>query len=229
MATLYCIPGLGTDERVFSRLFPFLEQHHTCVVLNHIEPLSRQESLAHYAQRLGGEIPMPQEKNFVLLGLSLGGPIAIEIAKQYPNAMVILISTFKQTLEEPFLFKIARVLPLYRLIHIWYTHHVIPCLARLFHIGSQEDSTLLGAMFQAHSAAHFAWGRRAIVHWKNKKLPNICWHLNGDKDHIFNNALPYVDACIIGGTHNMILDRAEEVAIWLLPILEEIDYPAKAP
>ncbi|MGH1336476.1 MAG: alpha/beta fold hydrolase [Aureispira sp.] len=218
MATLYCVPGLGTDERIFSKLIPLLTPHET-VVLNFIEPLNYQEPLAEYAKRLAEKITSPKDEPIFLIGFSLGGPIALEIAKLYPNVTLILISTFKQKKETPIAFKMARVLPLHRLVPTWYTHQLIPRLAPLLKISSKEDGLLLGKMFRAKPASHFAWGRQAIVDWENEVLPTTCWHINGNKDHIFNSALPHVDHCINGGTHNMILDRAEEIATWMLPLL----------
>lgn len=218
MATLYCVPGLGTDERIFSRLLPLLAPYEA-EVLNFIEPLDYQEPLAAYAKRLAVKIAAPKQEPIVLMGFSLGGPIALEIAKLYPNATVILISTFKQKKETPIAFKMARALPLHRLVPLWYTHQLIPRLAPLLKITSKEESLLLGKMFRAKSSTHFAWGRQAIVDWENEELPTTCWHINGDKDHIFNSALPYVDQRIKGGTHNMIIDRAEEIAKWIRPIL----------
>ncbi len=224
MATIYAVPGLGTDERVFSKLFPLLEQgQHRCVTLAYLEPVHREESIADYAQRLVERLPAPQEAEpLVLLGFSLGGPIAIEMAKLRPDAAVILLSTFKQEVETPFIFKVARVLPLYHFVPVWYTHHIVPRLMRFLKMGEQEDRQLMGEMFRARSAAHFAWGRHAIVRWKNETLPANHWHVNGDRDHIFNSALPYTNHRIAGGTHAMLLDRAQEVATIVLPILQKI-------
>lgn len=221
MPTLYCVPGLGTDERIFSKLFPLLIPYEK-IVLHHIEPLHYKESLADYAGRLAQQISVSKKEPILLVGFSLGGPIALEIAKHYPQAKVLLISTIKQKKEIPPLFKLARRLPLHRLVPTWYTHHIIPKLAPLTGVATKENSPVLAAMFKAQPASHFAWGRQAIVDWENEELPAQVWHLNGDKDHIFNTALPHVDHIIKGGTHNMIMDRAEEVAAWMLPILTEI-------
>lgn len=221
MATLYCVPGLGTDERIFSKLFPRLP-HHEKVVLNYIKPLNYKESLTDYARRLGTQIP-PQEGNepLILVGFSLGGPIAVEIAKQHKNVVVILLATYKQNKETPIFFKMARIFPLYRLIPVWYTHQFIPRMASLVGSITNENIAILTAMFRSKSALHYSWGREAIVNWKNEEIPDVCWHLNGDKDHIFNSALPHVDERIKGGTHIMLLERADEIAAWMRMILDK--------
>jgi len=62
------------------------------------------------------------------------------------------------------------------------------------------------------SANHFSWGREAIVHWDNEEHLSQLLHINGTKDHIFKRSEKYTTHLIKGGTHNMILDRAEEIA-----------------
>jgi pimeloyl-ACP methyl ester carboxylesterase len=210
MAKVYLIPGLGNDVRIFSRLIPLLhEQDITC--LEHLEPLNVKESIESYAQRLVDSIPELEEPP-VLIGMSLGGTIATEMAKRMPHKKLILISTFKHHTEVPLLFRMGRKIPLYRLVPAWYIRLVIPMLAWMLRICTREESKLLKLMLCARSAAHFSWGREAIVHWNNMDYPAEFIHINGTKDHIFKRSEKQVTHLIKGGTHNMVLDRAEEIA-----------------
>ena len=67
-------------------------------------------------------------------------------------------------------------------------------------------------MLYDRSPMHFAWGRRAIVHWDNTKIPTDFLHINGTKDHIFRKANLNATHLISKGTHNMVVDRAQEIA-----------------
>lgn len=210
MAKAYLIPGLGNDIRIFSKLTPLLlEQDISC--LEYLEPLSVKESMESYAQRLVDGIPDLEEPP-VLIGMSMGGAVATEMAKRMPHRKLILISTFKHQTEVPFLFKIARIIPLYRLIPAWYIRTMLPLFAWILRICTKEESNLLKLMLRARSAAHFAWGREAVVHWDNVDYPAQFIHINGTKDHIFKQANKQASHLIKGGTHNMVLDRAEEIA-----------------
>ncbi|WMX12752.1 MULTISPECIES: alpha/beta hydrolase [unclassified Aureispira] len=210
MAKVYLIPGLGNDERIFSRLVPLLlEKDVYC--LEYLEPISRIESIEDYAQRLVDSIGEVEEPP-ILIGMSLGGTVATEMAKRMPYKKLILISSFKHQTEVPFLFKIARILPLYRFFPAWCIRLILPFLAWILGICTKEDSQLIKLMLQARSANHFSWGREAIVHWENKVYPPNCIHINGTKDHLFKKANQRATHLIIGGTHNMVLDRSEEIA-----------------
>lgn len=112
MQTIYCITGLGADEKVFS----FLDLSFAkTVFIKWIKPL-RNETLADYALRLKDEcIPDP---NPVIIGLSLGGMIATEIAKTIPSAKVIIISSAKTELEIPPRLKLLRYVPLYKMLTV---------------------------------------------------------------------------------------------------------------
>lgn len=209
MAKVYLIPGLGNDVRIFSKLIPLLkEQDVHC--LEYLEPLSVKEPIESYAQRLVDGIS--EEEPPVLIGMSLGGTIATEMAKRMPHKKLILISSFKHQTEVPLLFKIGRKIPLYRLVPAWYIRLVVPFLAWILRICTKEESQLLKLMLYARSAAHFAWGREAIVHWNNMDYPAQFIHINGTKDHIFKRSEKKATHLIKGGTHNMVLDRAEEIA-----------------
>ena len=75
---IYCISGLGADEKAFDRLkVNGYSLHH----LKWIPPLAN-ENLSSYARRKLNDI---KENNPIILGLSFGGMIAIEMAKQISN------------------------------------------------------------------------------------------------------------------------------------------------
>lgn len=212
MAKIYLIPGLGTDKRIFSNLIPLLnakEEDIEC--LEYREPLSLKESIPDYAKRLVAELP-PQEEPPILIGMSLGGTIATEMSKLMPHKQLVIISSYKHQSEVPFLFKIARLLPLHIFVPAWYIRRTVPFFARILRICNKEDSLLLKKMLYDRSPRHFAWGRRAIVKWNNDHYPERFVHINGDKDHIFRKAQRQSTHTILGGTHNMVVDRAREVA-----------------
>src|SRR5688500_13870597 len=105
MRHIYCLSGFGADEKVFSKLtFPGYDIHY--VKWNIPE---RNESLEAYAKRLIEQI---RHTNPVLIGLSFGGMMCIEIARQVPVEKIILISSIKSFRERPFWMKLSGKLKL---------------------------------------------------------------------------------------------------------------------
>ena len=94
---------MGADKRVFTKLeLKGYRQIH----LDWLVP-NNQESLTNYVKRLAVEI---KDNNPIVIGLSFGGIVAIEIAKQITVKKVILISSAKQSHEIPWYFKLFPIM-----------------------------------------------------------------------------------------------------------------------
>ena len=105
MHTLYFVPGLGADERLFSKLkLDGFEKR--CI--KWIPPL-KNESLPGYAERLSAQINAGE--SFSLIGVSFGGMIAVEMSQFLNPKHLILISSAKTCYEIPGSMKLFRYLP----------------------------------------------------------------------------------------------------------------------
>ena len=109
MKHIYVISGFGADERVFSKL----DFGNNDVHFIQWKIPEKNETIASYAERLREEIDFP---NPILIGLSFGGMMAIEIAKLIPVEKVILISSIRDRYELPFFMKVAAALRLTKII-----------------------------------------------------------------------------------------------------------------
>src|SRR4029078_2179179 len=105
--TIYCISGLGTDERIFSKLRPV---GYTLKYIPQLLPNSQESIIAH-AARLAEFI---KEDNAILLGVSFGGILGIEISKIKPIQKLIIISGIKSSTELPGWMKVVGKLKLNR-------------------------------------------------------------------------------------------------------------------
>src|SRR5687767_10440822 len=108
MKHIYCISGLGADERVFSKLkIAGFQTHHIKWMIP-----EKDERVESYAKRLTMQI---QHHNPVLIGHSFGGIMCIEIARLIQTEAVILISSIKSETELPLWMRIPGKLKLNRL------------------------------------------------------------------------------------------------------------------
>ena len=78
---IYLIPGLMTDERLWSRIKPFLENDYELI---HI-PIPHTEDFDEIIDILDKQFSNDSEEKVNLLGFSLGGYIASYYAITYPN------------------------------------------------------------------------------------------------------------------------------------------------
>src|SRR5450755_2565194 len=86
---LYFISGLGADKRVFQKLIlpDIFKIHHIELVT-----VSTDESIETYCRRLSRQID--QERPFILIGLSFGGIIAVQMSKFLSPVQTVIISSF---------------------------------------------------------------------------------------------------------------------------------------
>src|SRR5690554_4484413 len=105
MPKVYIFSGLGVDKRVFDKIdFASLDVE----FIDWIEPL-KNEPINEYAHRISQKIT---EKEVILIGLSFGGMMAVEVSKIVEVKKLILIASAKNRRELP---KIYRVLGKLRL------------------------------------------------------------------------------------------------------------------
>lgn len=96
---IYAISGLGADRRVFN----FLDLDLELVPIDWIEP-RKNEPIENYAERLSKIIDTSHD--FILMGVSFGGLVAVEISKILKPKLTILISSVATKKEIPKFFKL---------------------------------------------------------------------------------------------------------------------------
>jgi pimeloyl-ACP methyl ester carboxylesterase len=170
---VYFIAGLGADSRVFKRIQ--LPIGYEMVYLPWLKPVPK-ESLAQYSLRLSKSIV--ENQPFVLAGLSLGGMIAIEIAKIKKPTGTILFSSVATSQQLPKRFRVAQRLQLHKMVPIGLLKNV-SVFKRVFTSDTKEDQQLLIDMIKACDAAFIRWAIGAILQWRNETIPSPLWHIHG--------------------------------------------------
>ncbi|QEM10324.1 alpha/beta hydrolase [Mucilaginibacter rubeus] len=216
MSRIYLIAGLGADTRVYNNIG--LGYEHEVIMVDWVEP-DLNDTLITYAQKLIYQYDI--QENSVLIGNSLGGVVAIEIAKLIPVEKVILISSIKTSDEAPRYFKLFRTLPIYKLIPGKVFNSMGGMVKPLFGHMSKEDAWLFGDMLRKSSPVFMKWAMYAILHWKNEVIPPNLYHITGDKDLVFDYKRIKGATIVKGGTHIMIFDKAKEINILLKGILKK--------
>jgi pimeloyl-ACP methyl ester carboxylesterase len=205
MQTVYFISGLGANRRTFSRLdLQFCQP----VFLDWLQP-EKGETLESYAVRLMQAIP---EEAPIIVGLSMGGMMATEIAKRKPAARVIIISSNKTRTEFPAYLRIGVYLPFHR----WIPAKSQQDTKRLFRwiIGPKGDTSInLLRSIQRESDPHLTnTFIDMILRWKNETVPPNVVHIHGTADRLLWYRKVKADYTIKGGTHLMVMNNAAEIS-----------------
>ena len=212
MKTIYCISGLGADERAFSELDM---EGHEIVYLPWLSPLAK-ETITEYATRMSKGITT---ENPIIMGLSFGGMMSIEISKLVPVEKVILISSIKSTKELPRWLKIIATLRLNKILPMRSTKLTEPFQNRFIGISTQEEIELVRSYRKNCPPEYLDWAVNEAITWRNDWQPPTIYHIHGDADRIFPIKYVAPDYIIKNGGHFMIRNMAAEVSAALKNIL----------
>lgn len=203
---IYFVSGLGADERIFQwlRYDNFRPVHIKWI------PPEKGEPIESYAKRLSEQI---EDKKPVIVGLSFGGMIAVEMAKQVSSEKVVLLSSVKKSAEVPFYFKIFRAFPIHRIFPFKSVLWAVYWLANwLFGPEGKEEKALLKTVLKETDPHFLKWALHKVVVWKNKDVPDNLVHIHGSRDRIFPFRFVSPNYTVEGCGHLMVMNRAEEIS-----------------
>lgn len=213
---VYFISGLAADGRVFQ--FIDLPQGYDKIYINWITP-NKKESLKEYALRLSEQIN--HEEPYILVGLSMGGMIASEIAKYFPPQLTVLISSVPTSTQLPNYYKYVNRLKLYRVVPTKILKS-ISVAKRIFSTETSQAKKILVEVIRDSDPVFIRWAIQAILEWENETIPYPIKHIHGTKDGILPIKNTSPSHTILDGTHLMLMSRVEELNIFFAEVFAEV-------
>ncbi|MBO9593039.1 MAG: alpha/beta hydrolase [Niabella sp.] len=213
---LYCIPGFGVDERIYGNMK--IDKARLCF-LNWLDP-DPQESFTAYAQRMAAGI---KDEDAILVGISFGGMVALEIAGFRNIKQVILISSIKQRSEMPLQMRLAGALRLNRIFpvkKIQQSETAYRIANRRLGAYTPEEQEFANAYRKTAKLGYVNWSFDKILNWKNTHAFKNVIHIHGDRDRIFPIKHIKPDYIIKEGTHMMVWNRAAEISAIINKVLQ---------
>ncbi|HWZ35638.1 MAG TPA: alpha/beta hydrolase [Mucilaginibacter sp.] len=205
MSKIFLIAGLGADARLYSNIDL---GDYDVIHVDWIEP-NEIDTLTTYAQKLINQYYITD--NSIVIGVSLGGMLTVEIAKQLKLDKAILISTIKTVDEVPWYFKFFRAVPVYKLISGKMLGKLGYFMKPIFGHMDDGDAWLFNDMVQKSSPRFLKWAIGAALKFDNKTAPPNVYHIIGDKDLVFNYKKIRNPIIVRGGTHIMVFDKAKQI------------------
>ncbi len=214
MKKVYCISGLGADERVFGKLkIPGVQLQY----LHWLIPVDN-ESMTAYAKRMSTQI---HDENPVLMGVSFGGMMAIEMAGHIAAEKIILISSIKSRKELPGWMKISGQFKLNRLTPAKPWKWLSRMENNFLGARGAEEGKLANEFREKIDPVYLRWAIEQVVTWQNESQPSSIYHIHGTDDKTFPINNIQATHIIKGGGHFMVMNRAEEISVLIADILSE--------
>ncbi|HET8859101.1 alpha/beta hydrolase [Marivirga sp.] len=204
--TIYLFPGQGSDERLFERLE--LGSNYKLVHIKYPIP-EKGSSLAEYAKVIAHQIDTT--KQYILLGVSLGGMIISELLDFLKPEKSIIISSAKSRLELPIRYRFQKVIPIYKLIPTKLMLSGAKFLQPIVEPDRNTHQATFKNMLASKDPVYMKRTVSMIINWKRKISQENIIHIHGTKDRTI--PIRNVDANykVKGGSHMMTLTNPSPI------------------
>ena len=166
------------------------------------------ETLQNYALRISENI---KDENAILIGLSFGGILSVEISKIKKFKKVFLLSSAKTKFEIPFYYRFLGKLNLLRIIPSSILKRVNSLTYLVFGAKTNFEKNLLKDIIKNTDKHFLKWALHQIMNWKNENYSENIVHIQGDSDLILPHNFIKYDYLIKDGTHFMTLNQSKEI------------------
>jgi pimeloyl-ACP methyl ester carboxylesterase len=218
----YLIPGIGADYRLFTHLR--LPEGYEPVHIHWISPLE-DEPLPAYARRLCSQIDTSEP--FILIGLSLGGIMSVEIAKIFPPVCTILISSIPLSAHLPGYYALAQNLRLPKITPPA-LFKAATSLKHFLTMKSAGNRKIMQDVIWSGDDQFIRWGVEAVLKWENDVLPHPLFHIHGSRDEIFPISRTTPTHIVPKGGHMIIMSQPELTNTLLDDILRTLTPAAQS-
>ncbi|MBO0359458.1 alpha/beta fold hydrolase [Hymenobacter sp. BT186] len=203
---IYLIPGLGADKRVFQNLRPLLQGE--TQLLPWLTP-NPEESLPEYAARMATDIPL--EQTGLLVGVSFGGVVGLEINRIRPRLRTVLISSIPDASCLPPLLRLIRATRAYRLFPPQWLKLFPRAGQWYFGVSNGDEYQLFRQILRDMEPVYTRWAINRLLHWDSTHVGRSTQIL-GTHDRVFPPGPTPVDYLIRGGGHFMAYSHAQEIS-----------------
>ncbi len=202
--TIYLFPGQGSDKRIFDSL-----SFDTSFVIRYIEYSTPEKgtTLPQYAKILSNQIDTSNE--FILIGVSLGGMICVELCEMINPKKAIIISSAKNRSELPFRYKFQRVFPIYKVFSARFLLFGAKFLQPIVEPDRKKNKATFKSMLAQKNPKYIKRTIEMIIKWDRELYSNKVVHIHGDNDHTLPIRRINCDYRINHGSHMMTLTRFE--------------------
>jgi pimeloyl-ACP methyl ester carboxylesterase len=204
---VYCISGIAADKRAFKHIR--VPEGFETVFIDWIKPF-KNESVSDYAIRLAAGIDIREP--FCLIGLSLGGIMASEIAIRCKPRVIVIIGSVPVFSELPSYYAWVRRFNIQKLV----PGALYKWAAIVKHYFTREpaaDKKEIFQMIRATDPAFIRWGIHAVLNWTNDQKPESLTHIHGTSDEVFPFKFARPTHIIPKGDHMLVISHPDEVNI----------------
>nr|WP_319502864.1 alpha/beta hydrolase [uncultured Draconibacterium sp.] len=214
--TVYLIPGQGADARLYKNL-----ELDTAFQVKHIDYFTPEKGwdMETFARELSKQIDTTE--NFSIIGVSLGGMLATEMADFLHPEKVIIISSAKSRKEFPGRYRFQKVIPVYWVVPGFAIKIGAKILQPLVEPDRNKDKETFKSMLHNKDPKFLKRTTTMIITWKRESYNDDIIHIHGDLDKTLPPRFVDFDYLVEDGSHMMVLTRGALISELVNQILNE--------
>jgi pimeloyl-ACP methyl ester carboxylesterase len=215
--TIYCLPGQGSDKRIFDSLE--IDPQYIIKIIEYGTP-EKLMTMNSFAKQLSGQIDTTQ--GFILVGVSLGGMICAELNEILNPKKTIIISSAKNRSELPLRYKFQKAIPLYKLFPGSILLAGAKVLQPIVEPDRKKNKKTFKSMLRSKNSIYMKRTISLIINWDRKNNTKPIYHIHGTSDHTLPiKKIKLPTYTVNNGSHMMTLTRAKEISNILNLILKQ--------
>lgn len=215
--TIYCFPGLGSNRHIFDSLV--IDSRYDVRVIEYGTP-DRGITLSLFAKQLSTQIDTTRE--FILIGVSLGGMICVELNEILCPKKTIIISSAKNRNELPARYRFQKAVPIYKVLPGGVLLAGAKILQPIVEPDRNKHRKIFKGMLKEKKAAYMKRTVNMIIDWDRTANSKEIHHIHGTNDHTLPiRKIKFPSHIVNKGSHMMTLTRAKDISNILNSILKQ--------
>jgi hypothetical protein len=217
--TIYFLPGQGADRHLFDSLS--IDGEYTKKVIEYGTP-KKNTTMKAFAQEIACQIDTTEA--FILVGVSLGGMICVELNELVHPKKTILISSAKNVTELPFRYRFQQKIPIYKIVPGIMMLGFAKILQPIVEPDSKKCKKTFQNMLSKKTGSYMKNTVSMIINWERTTNSTELVHIHGTKDHTIpmrNIVEPVIQ--VENGSHMMTLTNALVISDLLNLELQKIN------
>jgi pimeloyl-ACP methyl ester carboxylesterase len=205
--TIYFLPGQGSDHRIFDSLK--FDQKYKLKYIDYGTP-KKYDNMESFAKSIAAQIDTTEK--FILIGVSLGGMISVELNEILSPEKVILISSAKTKYELPARYRFQKYFPFYRIIPGRLLLAGAKILQPIVEPDRKTNKIVFKSMLGTKKPKYIKRTVNMIINWNKKNVSkNNLVHIHGTNDHTIPFKNIKANFTVNNGSHMMVLTMFEEL------------------
>ncbi len=214
---VYLIPGQGADARLYKNI----QLDTTVFKTRYITYFTPEKgwTMKDFAKALSSQIDTTIE--YSIVGVSLGGMLATEMADFLHPKKVVVISSAKSRKELPFRYRFQKTIPVYKLVPPFAVKLGAQILQPIVEPDRIKDAVTFKSMLKDKDPDFLKRTTTMILEWDRLVYKREIIHIHGDIDKTIPARNVSFDYLVEDGSHMMVLTKGDLISDLLNEILSE--------